>query len=78
MGREETDSPKHPFGRAFLRRTPSPLLWRTPNGSGPEFSKGGFVVQLLWEGAGAKARADVFRRDLSSEIIWGALLSCGL
>ena len=26
--REETDSPKHPFGRPFLRTTPSPLLWR--------------------------------------------------
>ena len=30
LGREETDSPKHPFGRPFLRTTPSPLLWRTP------------------------------------------------
>ena len=28
-------------------------------------------MQLLWEGGGAKARADVFRRDLSSKIIWG-------
>ena len=35
-------------------------------------------MQLLWEGGGAKARADVFRRDLSSKIIWGGLLSCGL
>ena len=50
--------------------TPSLLLWRTPDGLGPEFSKGGFVVQLLWEGGGAKAGADVFRRDLSSKIIW--------
>ena len=29
VGREEPDSPKHPFGRPFLRTTPSPLLWRT-------------------------------------------------
>ena len=42
------------------------------DGPGPEFSKGGFVVQLLWEAGGAKAGSDVFRRDLSSKIIWGA------
>ena len=28
-------------------------------------------MQLLWEGGGAKARADVFRRDLSSKINMG-------
>ena len=27
-GREETDSPKHPFGQPFVHTTPSPLLWR--------------------------------------------------
>ena len=38
---------------------------------GRNFLRRGFVVQLLWEGGGAKARADVFRRDLSSKKIRG-------
>ena len=69
MGREKTDSPKHSFGRPFLRTTPSPLLWHgaPPNGHGPEFSKGGFVVQLLWEGGGVK-RELMFSEEGASEL----------